>query len=526
MALAESDIYLTETDGDMRLIDPAGVGTTASVSSNTGNVSLTSTNGNILDVWGEEVASLTDSEAQTKAEELGIAEGNAATLTLINGQLDSEEQKKTEAYHRYWNEYRGAVQAGDSGLITISDTDLSITVNSLSVSDLAGADYEAVDLTDTDSAADVALSADQLVKDVNGNLYTVDADITYALADADLSSASGFTVSEADHDAGADIAQTFAVGDIITVADTPIKNNDLVVLAGGSVLQYTGSSARIYLPFASASNSSFSSVDTSNLPQGTNEAAQTSSLSAGDAVYNTFQQTYYVYLGTDTSSWNIPTGDTDDWRAALDASEVPSTATRYEFVGTAGSVNLGNIVDFAGNSNFDKETLDADLVNPSFPDVETNDLVLAENGVLWKYIGTDELVSPDLSNEDFSGDWAQQTYFDVAELATVALADGDVVETDDGTLYEVSGSATAANLIGLDDPVFSGASSATETLTGSETLEAGDIVENTTTGDFYVYKGDNLWLTPTRLALLPTATSSDWAKLSTFTIDHDLTARQ
>ena len=172
---------------------------------------------------------------------------------------------------------RGAVQAGDSGLITISDTDLSITVNSLSVSDLAGADYEAVDLTDTDSAADVALSADQLVKDVNGNLYTVDADITYALADADLSSASGFTASEADHDAGADIAQTFAVGDIITVADTPIKNNDLVVLAGGSVLQYTGSSARVYLPFASASNSSFSSVDTSNLPQGTNEAAQTSS---------------------------------------------------------------------------------------------------------------------------------------------------------------------------------------------------------------------------------------------------------
>ena len=203
---------------------------------------------------------------------------------------------------------------------------------------------------------------------------------------------------------------------------------------------------------------------------------------------------------------------------------MPSTATRYEFVGTAGSVNLGNIVDFAGNSNFDKETLDADLVNPSFPDVETNDLVLAENGVLWKYTGTDELVSPDLSNEDFSGDWEQQTYFDVAELATVALADGDVVETDDGTLYEVSGSASAANLIGLDDPVFSGASS-TETLTGSETLEAGDIVENTTTGDFYVYKGDNLSAnTDTTSFTIPTATSSDWAKLSTFTIDHDLTA--
>ena len=80
-------------------------------------------------------------------------------------------------------------------------------------------------------------------------------------------------------------------------------------------------------------------------------------------------------------------------------------------------------------------------------------------------------VSPDLSNEDFLG-IGSKTYFDVAELATVALGDGDVVKTDDGTLYEVSGSASAANLIGLDDPVFSGASSATETLTGSETLTA------------------------------------------------------
>ena len=99
VALAESSIYLTETEGDMRLIDPAGVGTTASIASNSGSVSLTASTGSILDAWGEEVASLTDDEAQTKAEELGIDSG-IATLNLINGQLDSEEQRKTRAYHR------------------------------------------------------------------------------------------------------------------------------------------------------------------------------------------------------------------------------------------------------------------------------------------------------------------------------------------------------------------------------------------------------------------------------------------
>ena len=61
----------------------------------------------------------------------------------------------------------------------------------------------------------------------------------------------------ADHDAGANITQTFAANQILEVADTAIKTNDLVVLADGTLLQYSGSDARIYLPFASASLSVF-----------------------------------------------------------------------------------------------------------------------------------------------------------------------------------------------------------------------------------------------------------------------------
>ena len=50
------------------------------------------------------------------------------------------------------------------------------------------------------------------------------------------------------------------------------------------------------------------------------------------------------------------------------------------------------------------------------------------------------------------------------------------------------GSATAANLIGLDDVLYQYGNGNLNL----QTFEAGNIVENTTTGDFYVYKGDNL----------------------------------
>ena len=206
-ALAASNIYITETDGDMRLIDPVGVGTSASVRSTGGDVTLSTVDGNILDAWAEQVDALTDAEATAKAQQLGIDSGSE-TLALINSQLDSEEQNKTTAYHQYWTEFRGAVQASSDGLITISSTDLQVTLSSISDGDLAGSDYQQVTLTESDDAQSVDLLADQLVRDNQGNYYTVDADITFALADANLSGESGFTASTATYDAAAGVVQT------------------------------------------------------------------------------------------------------------------------------------------------------------------------------------------------------------------------------------------------------------------------------------------------------------------------------
>ena len=46
-------------------------------------------------------------------------------------------------------------------------------------------------------------------------------------------------------------------------------------------------------------------------------------------------------------------------------------------------VNLGNIVDYGASSNFDKETLDADLVNPIFQIWWRTILYWLKMGVLW-----------------------------------------------------------------------------------------------------------------------------------------------
>ena len=72
-------------------------------------------------------------------------------------------------------------------------------------------------------------STDQLVRDNQGNYYTVDADITFALADANLSGESGFTASTATPDAAAGVVQTFASGDIMEVADAALANEDVVI---------------------------------------------------------------------------------------------------------------------------------------------------------------------------------------------------------------------------------------------------------------------------------------------------------
>ena len=122
------------------------------------------------------------------------------------------------------------------------------------------------------------------------------------------------------------------------------------------------------------------------------------------------------------------------------------------------------------------------MVETTYPDIETHDLVLAENGNLWEYTGTETLVSPDLANDGFAGDWTQQTYTDLGSETAIALAVGEVVETSGDVLYEVTAAVTGDL---LDSTLLAGSSFATFTAdhdltaasdSGSTTLAAYEVI--------------------------------------------------
>ncbi|MGB0964662.1 MAG: LEPR-XLL domain-containing protein, partial [Litorivicinus sp.] len=478
-ALASGDIYIQETAGDLTLIDPIGVATTASVTSTGGDVTLSTVAGNILDGWSEQIATLTDAEAEAKARELGI-DASTATQDLINGQLDSEEQTKTSAYHTYWKDYRGAAQSGNSGLLTISGTDLSVTLSSISNSDLVGADYAAVNLTESDDAKSVALTAGQLVRDSQGNYYTVDNAGTYVLAGADLSSnTTDFTAATTTHNASADIRLSVTAGQIIQVADTELQANDVVVTTGNEILRYTGAAGWVYLPFASADLSEFETDTADHTAAG--GVAMTASLNTHDLVYNSYSQQYFVYQGAATSSWKVPTGETSDWRAARQASVVPAETSRYAVVSNQTNLDLSQIVNFAASSFFENESLDADLINPVFPNVATNDLVLASSGTLWKYTGAG-LTNPDLSRVNFADSvWTEQNLTDLYAVKTQSIGADEYVVDTDGSVYQYDGTTTTSIDL-LAEDFSTGWTSVTidhdlSSTVGTDTVEAYEIVE-------------------------------------------------
>ena len=514
-ATSTGNMNLQEISGNLRLTDP-GFGSTASLRSTTGSVTVDVASGSLIDAWSEGVAPISEAEALAQAQELGFDSG-AANIAAINEQIDDEEAALTRNYHNYWADYRNLTLSGDNGLVTVNSTDLVTTGVDLNTADFTATGYAEFDALLSTDAGNVDLTAGQLVRDTNGNYFTVDADINYALADANLTGVSGFTAVNADFDAAAGLNLTLDNGDIIEVADTALSSGDVILTSAGELLSYSGSNARFYLPLVSSSTTDFTTIAESTVVTGISNATQTNAITAGTVVQNTITGEYFVAQNNLAANWTIPTEDGDDWAEVFVAETLPTIKTYYTFTGTDGTT-----VDLAANPMFEAVTglstftFEHDFVNGSYPNVETDDIV-DDAGTKYVYDGADTISDFDLSSINYStsSNWTavnevttsttgRDLAVDLYESSTDVDAD-DIIKTyaSDGTVtyYYATTAETGANLYdsstytsdyidlgadlsSADQTLSSGAQSPNAALTQYQIIEDAD-----NSGTMYLYIG-------------------------------------
>ena len=256
----------------------------------------------------------------------------------------------------------------------------------------------------------------------------------------------------------------------------------MVITESGAILRYSGSDARIYLPYVTASTTDFA-TDTAD-HEGASGADVETDLNQYDLVYNSFEESYFVYTGAATTdTWQIPDGESDDWRAAKLAATVPAVKTRYVSQGAYTDLDLSGIVNYGASSQFNQESLAADLITPIYPDLVADDLVLATSGVLWEYSGSG-LTNPNLESQSYAGsDWTEQTVHDLETIGTRTVAQNDVVVTTGNVLYQYGNGR--ANLKELPTETYNSGNGWTSVTpdhdigasTGSDSVAAHEIIE-------------------------------------------------
>ena len=130
--LAEGDIYLRETFGNLLLAEPtAWDDPAASIYSSAGNVAITTINGSIIDGWIEGAQVLTAEEVNQLDSNLQLsgAAAEEAALTAIR----SEENKETSLYHNYWSDERELTR-NDSAAANIAISGIDFGANQLTTS--------------------------------------------------------------------------------------------------------------------------------------------------------------------------------------------------------------------------------------------------------------------------------------------------------------------------------------------------------------------------------------------------------
>ncbi len=170
LAWAQGDIYLREMEGDLYLAqqldlaagfdtenpdagldnlkstydeirpeaDGSGRVFSGSIHSTTGSVNLEVVGGSVIDAIEEGYVALTPEEIQIRNERLGLtgAEGEAKALA----ELDADAEAKTEAYHRYWSDFRDVERgAAPVALDTLTVLSSDVATEQLTISVQAGA---------------------------------------------------------------------------------------------------------------------------------------------------------------------------------------------------------------------------------------------------------------------------------------------------------------------------------------------------------------------------------------------------
>jgi len=106
-AHATGDIYLCETQGDLKLAQPQSwENAQASIHSEQGDVYLYVVAGAILDAWYEQLEPRSQEEADELDRRMQLT-GDAAREAAETA-LRSEENLRTQLYHEYWQKYRDA----------------------------------------------------------------------------------------------------------------------------------------------------------------------------------------------------------------------------------------------------------------------------------------------------------------------------------------------------------------------------------------------------------------------------------
>ena len=354
------------------------------------------------------------------------------------------------------------------------------------------------------SGTNIATGTFVTAVDLSTDTVTLSTSTTSAMAGTEtITFAAGWDVVDPDYNVEERMQVTLEAGDIVSVPDVEVSQNQIIVDKDGGLLRYTGTDTeRFFLPLVTASLSDWDAVSSSGVPSSATGAVEgatvynehSDDLADGDLAYNSTTQKYYQYSGAGfTGDWIMPseTGSLVDdngasqsghsWTEVADARTLPTQSTRYVATGASIPTDLITVESYSAHASFTKEVIATsdDLTKKSIiATVSDGDYLRSTGNDLYQY------VAPDVS-VDTTFDVVVETSFDVTVNGEVTSG-SDIVLDDAssvsvGDLITGTGIATGTTISSISSNTITLSAAVASTVSDDATLTIAPAVASGST---------------------------------------------